>query len=116
MILVGFVSGGSFCLIGIMAHEDYGSKHLSKIIGYLMTGAAVGILIFEVLILDVLYPHFATGSMTNESMKSYGKWNFYIFLTCLISAVSAVMMSFGAYLKTRKTDGNMDKAAEFVNL
>jgi len=55
MIIVGFASGGSFCLIGIISQEDYGTKHMSRIIGYLMTGAAVGILIFDELIFDLLY-------------------------------------------------------------
>lgn len=52
IIIVGFTSGGAFCLIGIIAHEDYGTKNVSKILGYLMTGAAIGILIFDELVFD----------------------------------------------------------------
>jgi hypothetical protein len=60
VIIVGFVSGGCFTLIGIIAHEDYGTKWVSKIIGYLMTGAAFGILIFDKLLFDLLYRAFAS--------------------------------------------------------
>lgn len=62
VIIVGFVSGGAFCLIGIISHEDYGTKWVSKIIGYFMTGAAFGILIFDEIIFDVLYNMFASES------------------------------------------------------
>ena len=62
IIIVGFTSGGSFCLIGIIAHEDYGTKHVSKILGYLMTGAAIGILVFDELLFDILYNMFASQS------------------------------------------------------
>jgi len=57
---VGFVSGGSFCLIGIIAHEDYGSYNVVKILGYLMTGAAFGIFIFDELVFDLLYKALAS--------------------------------------------------------
>jgi hypothetical protein len=60
IIIVGFSSGGSFCLIGIIAHEDYGSKWFSKIFGYFMTGAAFGILFFDLILFDFLYRAFAS--------------------------------------------------------
>lgn len=47
IILVGFISGGSFTLIGIIAHEDYGTKNVAKILGVIMTGAAIGIFLFD---------------------------------------------------------------------
>ena len=53
---------------------------------------------------------------TYDERKSYGKWNFFIFLTAVMSGVAVLIMAVGAYLKTRKRDGAMDKAAEFVNL
>jgi len=45
-----------------------------------------------------------------------GQWNFYVFLIAMISSVCALIMGFGSYLMTRKSDGGLDKAAEFVNL
>ena len=60
MIIVGFVSGGCFCLIGIIAQENYGTKRIAKVIGYLMTGAAVGIFVFEMVIFEILYSQFAS--------------------------------------------------------
>lgn len=52
VMIVAFVSGSSFVLAGQIAHEDYGGKHFNKILGIFMTGAAVGILIFEELVFD----------------------------------------------------------------
>lgn len=52
VMIVAFVSGSSFVLAGQIAHEDYGSKHYTKILGIFMTGAAVGILIFDELVFD----------------------------------------------------------------
>ena len=52
VVIVGFVQGGSFTLIGIISQEDYGTKNVSKILGYLLTGAAFGILIFDELVFD----------------------------------------------------------------
>ena len=46
VILVAFAEGGIFVLTGIIAHEDYGTKKYSKILGIFWTGGAVGILIF----------------------------------------------------------------------
>ena len=60
VIIVGFISGGTFTLMGIIAHEDYGSKHLAKALGLFMTAAAVGILIFDELVFDFMYNSFAT--------------------------------------------------------
>ena len=55
VIIVGFVSGGTFTLMGIIAHEDYGPKYIAKILGIFMTGAAVGILIFDEVVFDIMY-------------------------------------------------------------
>lgn len=52
VMIVALVSGSSFVLAGQIAHEDYGSKHFIKILGIFMTGAAIGILIFEELVFD----------------------------------------------------------------
>lgn len=60
VIIVGFISGGTFTLMGIIAHEDYGTKNVPKILGVFMTGAAVGIFIFDELIFDLMYRAFAT--------------------------------------------------------
>jgi len=60
VMIVAFVSGSSFVLAGQIAHEDYGSKHYNKILGIFMTGAAVGILIFEELVFDQLYYWFSS--------------------------------------------------------
>ena len=55
VIIVAFAEGGVFVLAGIIAHEDYGSKKYTKILGIFMTGAAIGILVFEKLVFDYLY-------------------------------------------------------------
>ena len=60
VIISGFASGGTFTLMGIIAHEDYGPKYCAKIIGAFMTAAAVGILIFDELVFDLLYKASAT--------------------------------------------------------
>lgn len=52
VVIVAFVSGSSFTLAGIVAHEDYGAKHFNKILGIFMTGGAIGILVFDELIFD----------------------------------------------------------------
>lgn len=46
MVVVGLVSGGSFVLVGVTTHESYGGKHVAKIIGFIWTGAAFGILLY----------------------------------------------------------------------
>lgn len=46
-IIVGFISGGSFTLVGVIAHEDYGTKNVAKILGTIMTGAAGAILVYD---------------------------------------------------------------------
>ncbi len=55
VVIVAFISGGSFTLAGIIAHEDYGAKHYNKILGIFMTGAAVGILIFDQLVFGLFF-------------------------------------------------------------
>lgn len=62
VVIVGFVSGGTFTLMGIIAHEDYGPKYIARILGIFMTGAAVGILIFDVIVFDLIYAAFASQS------------------------------------------------------
>jgi len=52
IILVAFISGGSFTVIGVISHEDYGLRYIMKILGFFMTGAAIGILIFDELVFD----------------------------------------------------------------
>ena len=60
VIIVAFAEGGVFFLAGIIAHEDYGSKKYTKILGIFMTGAAFGILIYEKLVFDYLYNFFSS--------------------------------------------------------
>lgn len=60
VIIVAFVEGSCFTVAGQIAHEDYGGKHYGKILGIFLTGAAVGIFIFQELVFDRLYPWFAT--------------------------------------------------------
>ena len=112
VVMVAFISGGSFTLAGIIAHEDYGAKHYNKILGVFMTGAAVGILIFDQLVFGLFFNMFSDGT---NNYKSYGKWNKYIFIVCILSSVISLIMSVGAFLKTRKHDGNKDKISDFVN-
>jgi MFS family permease len=103
VIIVAFSEGGLFVLAGIIAHEDYGSKKYTKILGIFMTGAAVGILIFEKLVFDYLYNMMATYE-DNQNYASYGKWNKYIFMVTVLSSFLAFIMSLGAFLRTRKND------------
>ncbi len=112
IIIVGFVSGGTFCLVGIITHEDYGTRNVSKILGYLMTGAAIGILIFDELIFDQMYHAFTSNT---DQKQAYGRWNRYIFIVAVFSSTCALMMSSGAYIYTRRYDGNKDKVSEFIN-
>ena len=114
VMIVAFVSGSSFVLAGQIAHEDYGGKHFNKILGFFMTGAAVGILVFEELVFDQMYSWFSSQEQ-NQNYRVYGKWNKYIFLVSVLASTMALVMSFGAYLKTRKNDGNKDKVSDFVN-
>ena len=79
-----------------------------------MTGAAFGILIFDEFLFDMVYGMFASQSNV-QNQKSYGKWNLYIFIACVLSSAAALIMSTGAYMITRRHDGNKDKVAEFVN-
>jgi MFS family permease len=113
MMIVGFVEGGTFVLAGIIAHEDYGSKKYAKILGIFMTGAALGIFLFEKVIFDWIYS--ATASSSDiSSLGTYGKWNKYIFLICLLSSVLALIMAAGSYMWTKKND-KKSPIAEFVN-
>ena len=113
VIIVAFISGGSFTLAGIIAHEDYGSKHYNKILGVFMTGAAIGILIFDQLVFGLFFNMLNDSS--NSSYKGYGKWNKYIFIICTLSSVMAFIMSIGGFTRTRARDGNKDKISDFVN-
>jgi MFS family permease len=115
VIIVGFVSGGTFTLMGIIAHEDYGPKYIAKILGIFMTGAATGILLFDEVVFDLMYRSFASEHDYNNQ-KAYGKWNKYIFIVSLLASIMALVMSLGAYLKTRRHDGNKDRAKDFINL
>jgi hypothetical protein len=60
--LCGFIQGGSFTLVAVISHEDYGSKHVSKILGFILTGGAIGILIFDEIVFDQVYSMFASTS------------------------------------------------------
>lgn len=51
----------------------------------------------------------------NQNYKVYGKWNKYIFLVSVLSSALAFIMSIGAYLRTRKSEGGKDKISDFVN-
>jgi len=50
--LSAYVAGAIFVLVGVIAHEDYGTNNLHKILGFQMTGAAIGIFVFDFLIFD----------------------------------------------------------------
>lgn len=114
--ICGFVQGGSFTLIAVISHEDYGSKHVSKILGFLLTGGALGIFIFDELVFDQVYGMFASSSDTqSSSLKSYGKWNMYIFIIALLSSFVCFIMCLGNYLTQRNKDSKKDKVAQFVN-
>jgi hypothetical protein len=113
VVIVAFISGSSFVLAGQVAHEDYGDKHFNKILGIFMTGGAVGFLIFDKIIFDQMYSWFSSSDNVS-GYRSYGKWSNSIFLVTIISSAVAFMMALGGYLKTRKSDGNKDKVADFV--
>jgi MFS family permease len=111
VILVGFCEGGCFVLAGIIAHEDYGSKKYSRILGIFMTGAAFGILVFEKLVFDWLYLFLTT----DTTSTSYGKWNKYIFIITLLSSATALVMSVGAFARIKKSEREKTFGADFVN-
>ncbi len=115
VLMVSFLSGGTFTLMGVIAHEDYGVQHCSKILGLYMTGAAIGIFIFDILVFDQMYEMFASET-DFKYQNTYGKWNKYIFLVSLLSSGAAFIMSLGAFLQTRKGDGNKDKVSNFINI
>lgn len=114
IIIIAFAEGGVFVLAGIIAHEDYGSKKYTKILGIFMTGAAFGILIFEKLVFDYLYNFFYSAS-DSQNYSTYGKWNKYIFLITLLSSFLAFVMALGAFIRTRKNDQNKTSLGDFVN-
>jgi len=113
VIIVGFCEGGLFVLAGIIAHEDYGSKKYNRILGIFMTGAAIGILVFEKIVFDWMYSAFSDSS-TTTSMSTYGKWNKYIFIVGLLSSVAALVMSIGAFSRIKKTEKE-GSIGDFVN-
>jgi MFS family permease len=113
VVIVAFISGSSFVLAGQVAHEDYGDKHFGKILGIFMTAGALGLLIFDQLIFDQMYSWFSARDNLS-GYKSYGKWSNAIFLVTIVSSGLAFVMALGGYIKTRKSDGNKDKIAEFV--
>lgn len=67
VILVAFIEGSTFVLLGIIAHEDYGTKRYSQILGIFMTAAAVGILVYDILVFDQFYSYF----ITQEQKESF---------------------------------------------
>jgi hypothetical protein len=60
VILVGFASGSTFTLMGVIAHEEYGLGNINRILAILMTSAAIGIFVFDELIFDWMYESFAS--------------------------------------------------------
>ena len=46
--------------MGIIAHEDHGHKHVGKILGVFMTAGAIGIIIFDEFVFDILYHSMAS--------------------------------------------------------
>ena len=106
-MFVSFASGSSYVLAGQVAHEDYGDKHFGKILGIFLTGAAVALLIFEKIIFDYLYAYLKPSNGWNNTVKQ-------ITFVHIIAGVVAFVFALVSYVKTRKTDGNKDKIAEFV--
>ena len=99
--IAGYVSGGFFTLIGVIANEEYGPKSYSKTLGFFMTGASIGIFLFDYVVFDIMYGHYTGDS---SAVRSYGKWNMYIFLVCTASSALALLFSFITYMATRGRD------------
>lgn len=114
IVMVGFVQGSSYVLVGIITHENYGTKNVARILGTIMTAGAIGILIFDELILDRFYNVFASENDYNNQ-KSYGKWNKYIFIIAVLSSVIAFITAMGSYLKTRHKESEHDKVKGVIN-
>ncbi len=102
--------------MGVIAHEDFGLSHLTKILASFMTAAAIGILIFDFVVFDMLYKSFSDANDIS-AQTSYGRWNIYIFGITLMSSIASFMFSSGAYMKMREKDkGGVDKIAEMIQL
>lgn len=114
-VLVGFLSGSTFTIMGVIAHEEYGIGNISRILAMLMTASAVGILVFEEFVFDWMYAFFATQN-DRAYMKDYGKWNKQIFLITLVSSGFALLFSIFNFRLTKGKDGNKDKVSELMNL
>lgn len=112
--IVGFVSGSTFTLMGVIAHEGYGLANISRVLGVLMTSAAVGILLYEEFVFDKIYEAYATKDDV-WYQKEYGKWNQHIFLITLISSVVSLLFSISAHLRT-KGDGGSSGGKGFVGM
>jgi hypothetical protein len=113
MLFTSIAYGGTFTLMGIIAHESYGVHSFAKVLGTFMTAGAVGILIYEQIIFVTFYSFFSSHS--ENSSYSQGKWNILIFIVALASSVLALAASAGVYLKTRGKDGGKDKVKDFIN-
>ena len=113
-LIAGFATGGSFMIAGQIAIEDYGAKHFSKMLGIFFTAAGVGMLLFDEVMFQYMY-YWYNLSDPDQGRNYYGRWNKYIFLITILSSGLGFAMSIGAYVKTRKNDGNKDKIASFVN-
>jgi MFS family permease len=113
-MVAGFVSGGFFTLMGIIANEEFGAKSYAKVLGFFMTGASLGIFIYDYLVFDVMYSKYTSDSGLG---RSYGKWNMYIFIVSTFSCGLAFLMSLFTYLATRGRDADKmkDKIKDFIN-
>lgn len=107
---VGFVSGSTFTLMGVIAHEEYGLANINRILAVLLSFAAAGILLFQEFVFDFIYESYRDQADL-WAQRDYGKWNTHIFLTTLIAAGVSFGFSLGAYLRTKDSDGNSDKLA-----
>jgi len=114
VILTGFVSGSTFTIMGVVAHEEYGPGNVTKILAILMTSAAAGILLFEEVIFSWMYAFFANEA-DRQYIKSYGKWNNQIFLMTLLASGLAFFFSCLNFRITNRKDGNADKVSELMN-
>lgn len=68
--LSAFSEGGFLVALGSYVHEEYGQMHLGVFMGYIITGGAIGIFVFDELIYGCLQTF---GKKAGNSVDKFGQ-------------------------------------------